>query len=115
MKKGFNHFNAVIEQTRQSAQSLVEKATIDIAANAANDAPRDTGALAESYTAEFPEPLHGVAGSNMEYAPHVEYGTIHTAAQPHLVPAADRVEDSMRQYGKKMGIEIEGAARSGRA
>lgn len=112
VKRGFNHLPAVIRTIDPAAHRLVEKVTIDIAAGAAATAPVDTGALAASYRADV-DGLHGEAGSNMEYAPFVEYGTIHTSAQPHLVPAADRVIDAVKVPARQMGIEIEKAARRG--
>ena len=112
MKRGFNHLPAVIAQVPRSAERLVEKITVDIAAGAGATAPIDTGALAESYTAESTG-LHGTAGTNMEYGPYVEYGTIHQSAQPHLVPSVERVAGAFNQHAEDFGDEIEGAARNG--
>jgi hypothetical protein len=112
MKRGFNHLPAVIAQLPRSAENIVEKVTTDIAAGAGATAPIDTGALAESYTAEV-EGLQGTAGTNMEYGPHVEYGTIHAPAQPHLVPSLERVAGAFNQHAEDFGDEIEGAARHG--
>lgn len=40
------------------------------------------------------------SGSNVEYAPHVEYGTKHMEAQPYLVPALqERKDDILRDFG----------------
>lgn len=110
--KGFNHLPAVIHSLDSSVREVVEKVTVDVAAGADARAPVDTGALAASYTPEMDGDT-GTAGSNMEYAPYVEYGTVHSGAQPHLVPAADAVDNNMRQYAKQLGDMIEGAARRG--
>lgn len=110
MKRGFNHLPAVIKQVPHSAERVVEKLVVDIAAGAGATAPIDTGALAESYTWET-EGLHGTAGTNMEYGPHVEYGTVHTSAQPHLVPSLERVAQAFDS--KEFNEDIEGAARNG--
>lgn len=111
-KRGFNHLPAVIRALPTGAEAVVQKAVIDIAAGAAAAAPIDTGALAQSYTFEV-EGDTGWAGSNMEYAPYVEYGTVRSAAQPHLLPAADRVERSARQMARQLGLKVEKAARDG--
>lgn len=49
--------------------------------------PVDTGRLRNSITHEV-DGGEVYIGSNVEYAPHVEYGTIKQKAQPFLVPAA---------------------------
>lgn len=56
-------------------------------------APVDTGRLKGSITTELN--LGGVnpsaeIGTNVEYAPHVEYGTYKMAAKPFLNPAYDK-------------------------
>lgn len=109
---GFNHIPAVIRAIDPSAARLVEKVVVDIAAGAGATAPIDTGALAASYRGEA-EGLKGQAGSNIEYAPYVEYGTVHNSAQPHLVPSAERVIDQIKGPARDMGISIEKAARNG--
>lgn len=48
----------------------------------------DTGALAGSYTAVPAGPATWVVGTNIEYAPFVEYGTRFMPAQSHLRRAA---------------------------
>jgi hypothetical protein len=106
VRRGFNHLPATIRAMQPSAENLVEKIVVDIAAGAGATAPIDTGALAASYTGET-EGLDGQAGTNMEYGPYVEYGTIFNAAQPHLVPAMDRVVDLIKGPARAMGIEIE--------
>lgn len=111
-KRGFNHLPAVIAAIPGGAEKLVERVTVDVSAGAAARAPIDTGALAQSYTPDV-EGTTGVAGSNMEYAPYVEYGTIHSGAQPHLVPAADEVEGRLGTYSDELRDEIERAARHG--
>lgn len=111
--RSFNHFGAVIRAMPDGAGDVVEKVTQDIAAGAAANAPIDTGALAASYKAEMVGPTEGVAGSNMEYSPYVEYGTLNNGPQPHLVPAADRVLDTLAAAGMAFGDRIERAARNG--
>jgi hypothetical protein len=110
--KSWNHIPAIVRTLPGAAERMVERMTVDIAAQAGATAPIDTGALAESYTAEV-EGKTGTAGTNMEYGPHVEYGTVNTPAQPHLVPAFDNVADAAPQYVEQFGDEIVEAAKRG--
>lgn len=58
--------------------------------------PVDTGALRQSYGV-LPETSQKVLiGSDMPYAPHVEYGTVNSAAQPHLTPAFMQSEETFK-------------------
>lgn len=54
--------------------------------------PVDTGRLRASITWRLEHDAQGllaVIGTNVEYAPHVEFGTIYMAAQPFLRPALE--------------------------
>lgn len=56
--------------------------------------PVDTGRLRSSITHDpdlrrDEQGLYGVVGTNVEYAPHVEFGTSRMRAQPFLRPALD--------------------------
>lgn len=110
--KSWNNIPNVIKKLPGAAEKMVERMTVDIAAGAGANAPIDTGALAESYTADV-DGLTGIAGTNMEYGPHVEYGTVNTGAQPHLTPEFDRVAGNAGQYAEQFGDELEEAARRG--
>lgn len=112
MKRGFNHLGAVQRSIPGATADIVEQIVIEIAGLAAATAPIDTGALAESYTWEVSaNGEEGVAGSNMEYAPYVEYGTVRTPAQPHLVPAAERAAGAISI--KEFRSKVERKAKSG--
>lgn len=53
-------------------------------------APVDTGRLRSSITHAVERDsrgLVGLVGTNVEYAPHVEFGTLRQPAQPYLRPA----------------------------
>jgi HK97 gp10 family phage protein len=56
-------------------------------------APVDRGNLRRSYHTEAratgPHDAEARTGTNVEYAPHVEFGTSKQRAQPHLRPAYD--------------------------
>lgn len=55
-------------------------------------APVDTGRLRSSISRELGRDGQGlvaVIGTNVHYAPHVEFGTVRMRAQPYLRPALD--------------------------
>lgn len=58
--------------------------------------PVDTGNLRNSITHVYDEDTAYI-GTNVEYAPYVEYGTSRTRAQPFLRPAAENHASEYRQ------------------
>ena len=50
--------------------------------------PVDTGNLRSSLNHTV-EPTEATVGTNVEYAPYVEFGTVRQAPQPYLRPALD--------------------------
>ena len=112
-KIGFNRLPDVAAAVPRAGNLIVEKIVQDIAAGAGATAPIDTGALAGSYFAEA-SGTSDIAGSNIEYAPYVEFGTVHSGAQPHLVPSADRVANALGSANIKIVANtIERAAKGG--
>jgi HK97 gp10 family phage protein len=67
--------------------------------------PVDTGRLRNSITHEV-DAKDVYIGSNVEYAPHVEYGTIHQKAQPFLRPAATEHTSTYKQIIQDAFSEI---------
>lgn len=68
----------------------VARRTIRVESAAIRGCPVDTGRLRSSITHEVDrdsEGLVGTVGTNVEYAPYVEFGTSHNQAQPFLRPA----------------------------
>ena len=60
--------------------------------------PVDTGRLRSSITSTLgkdEEGIYGICGTDVEYAPHVEFGTVHMSAQSFLRRAADDVARSL--------------------
>lgn len=64
--------------------------------------PVDTGRLRNSI-AHTADGKYAYIGSNVEYAPYVELGTIKQQAQPYLRPAA---QDHMPQYKAIIQAEL---------
>lgn len=59
--------------------------------------PVDTGRLRNSIThVARPDEKAVYIGTNVEYAPDVELGTVHHKAQPYLKPAASEHADTYR-------------------
>ena len=74
-----------LAQAVQEAGELVER-------EAKQNAPKRSGTLANSIKSEVNVEGNTVTasiGSDLDYAPHVEYGTRDTVAQPFLEPALD--------------------------
>lgn len=99
------------DEIKAMAEMAMQKAleTIGLLAEgyAIKKAPYDTGRLRASIT-------HGVSmeekcayiGTNVEYAPYVEYGTVKMKARPYLKPA---VMDHMDEYKAIMETELKNA------
>lgn len=69
----------------------VLKLCTQIEARAKQLCPVDTGRLRSSITSgllDGEDTITGVVGTDVEYAPYVELGTIRMEARPFLVPAA---------------------------
>jgi HK97 gp10 family phage protein len=119
-----------IEQFAQGLEDelskLVRKTAFAIEGDAKTRAPVDTGALRASiYTVtsdggssrvpqgveaagpvERPSsPTEAVVAVGVNYAPYVEYGTRHTAAQPFLMPAGVAKEGPFLDEAKRLIAE----------
>lgn len=90
-----------IPEIKDAARDAVERALEAVGLQAEGYAkmlcPVDTGNLRNSIThTTEPSDRSAYIGTNVEYAPYVEYGTSRTKAQPFLQPAAeDHVEEYM--------------------
>lgn len=73
-------------RAKAETRADVFKLAIVVQNEARRLAPVDTGRLRSSITVKR-TPDGAVVGSNVEYAPYVEYGTSRMAAQPYLRPA----------------------------
>lgn len=62
--------------------------------------PRKTGTLARSINHDV-DGNRAVVGSNIEYAPHVEYGTAKMGAKPFLRPALKAFKAQFSRIWKK--------------
>lgn len=81
--------NRAAPKLQPLAQAVVAKVAADVASQAAQSAPVDTGALRSSITADVAG-LSATVRPGVNYAHYVELGTSRMAAQPYLFPALDR-------------------------
>ena len=81
---------------KEAARLAVAASALRIQARAKGDAPVDTGRLRNSIATEQ-ENLTARVGTNVDYAPHVEFGTRRMHAQPYLFPAAEEERDNFRR------------------
>lgn len=89
-----------IEQTAREMVVASRAAITEVAVGVTNLAkqycPVDTGRLRSSISFEVDTRATATVGTNVEYAPYVEYGTSRMAAQPYLRPAVHEYEAKMR-------------------
>ena len=94
----------IIEAMQQATVRALEKCGLTAEGYAKKLAPVDTGNLRNSITHEVDDGESAVyIGTNVEYAPYQELGTIHMAANPFLKPA---VADHANEYRKIIEKEL---------
>lgn len=101
------------EQLMKSVDNEMPKilliAALDILGEAIDRCPTDTHRLVNSLNYEADD-RHAIVGTNVEYAPYVEFGTVKMTAQPYLRPAFDATKlKIMAKFGKGLkGAIVEG-------
>jgi HK97 gp10 family phage protein len=73
-----------------AVDKVLGKATLDAVAESKENAPVDTGAHKASIYWDHPGKASYRIIAPMDYAAYIELGTSKKAAQPHMIPAADR-------------------------
>lgn len=73
----------------KSLDKAVKNCVLAIQRDSKKDCPVDTGRLRGSIVTKTSH-LEGTVGSNLEYAPYIEYGTHKVAARPFLRPAYEK-------------------------
>lgn len=111
MKKDFNKISDVLKATEAALGKALTAAAVLVEGEAVLRCPVDTGNLRGSITHEVKADEARV-GTNVEYAPYMEYGTSKQRSQPYLRPALDenrqRIEKLM---GEIISESIKGATR----
>jgi len=87
--------NRLTDSGREKVRKALEKKALKVVREAKKEAPVDTGRLRSSITYEMVETGNlpkAVVGSPVNYAEHVEFGTIYQAPQPFLRPALSKLK-----------------------
>ena len=79
----------VIQSVENAKRGGLEAASLIVEADAKLRAPVDLGNLKGSITHKVTSDEEAKIGTNVDYAPYLEYGTHKMAAQPYLRPALD--------------------------
>lgn len=93
--KLMKRIEAIAKNTDNIAEEIVVNLGTIAHKVARNTVPVDTGALKQSLTLEVDKQgtsTVATIGSSLEYAPHVEFGTVYQTPQPYLNPALRTAE-----------------------
>lgn len=96
-----NSLGSYKEEVEKGLEKVVTYHARQIERNAKINCPVDTGRLRTSISIEFGT-LQAIIGTNVEYAPYVEYGTSKQSGKPFLRPAA--IEQSPMFYKEILEI-----------
>lgn len=101
-KNRIKEIDAKVEEAIETALIACAEQAIDYATDIV---PVDTGNLRNSITKEYDKSEHVVyIGTDVEYAPYVEFGTYKMEARPYLKPAvANRVEECKKFLQQYLG------------
>lgn len=95
-----------IQKAMEAAEEELQATALEIEAQAKVDAPVDTGILRASIATTGGGSEYEI-GTNVEYAPFVEFGTQYQSAQPFLFPAFEAAtEDLPERIKKAVAAEI---------
>lgn len=101
----------ITAELEQAAKAAVIDTALAIEGDAKRKAPVDTGRLRNSITHErSDDELSARVGTNVEYAPYQEFGTVRMNAQPFLHPAA---EGQRNQFKRRLRENLRRAVRRG--
>ena len=81
----------VISATEKKLRKILTLLAIQVQTDAKLLCPYDTGNLRKSIGYFVLSSKHAIVGTNLEYAPHVEYGTIYWEGKAFLRPALDKL------------------------
>lgn len=96
MAKLSSNLSKLAAKAPQAASQALLQTARDIAQMAKQLAPIDTGLLQRSYRVEPIDENTMQIGTDTEYAPYVEFGTVNQSAQPHLTPAFHQNEETFK-------------------
>ena len=102
--------DSVVSSVKNAKRGALSAAALIVEGAAVLVCPVDTGNLRSSITHEVVDDEEARVGTNVDYAPHLEYGTVKMAAQPYLRPSLD---SNKSQIEKMIGDVIGKAAEAG--
>jgi len=94
-------FAAIEKDADKIAKEVVEQVGSLVKTNARHYVPVDTGALKGSIDMVV-KGNEATVGTPLDYAASVEFGTIHQAAQPYLIPALNEADAKTQGIVKKV-------------
>ena len=101
-----NSLERRVEKAIKAAEKELQLTALEIERDAKLNAPVDTGMLRASITSTGGGSEYEI-GTNIEYAPFVEFGTRYMAAQPFLFPAfAKGVRDLQKNIKKAVASAL---------
>jgi len=93
----FNRFN---KKQKAKLRRIIATTSFEIQSDAKRSVPVDTGRLRNSLRIKFDNGgLTGTIGTNVFYAPFVEFGTKRQRSKPYLFPAFRKAE---RRYKRRV-------------
>ena len=95
-----NSLEKRVEKAIKAAEKELQLTALEIERDAKLNAPVDTGMLRASITSTGSGSEYEI-GTNLEYAPFVEFGTRDMAAQPFLFPAFEKGVRDLQKNIKK--------------
>lgn len=99
------NFEKKVKEIEKNADAIsrevVEQVGSIVKTNARHYVPVDTGALKASINMEVKNNVAEI-GSPLEYAPHVEYGTVSQKPYPYLTPAKNEAEAKAGSITRKV-------------
>lgn len=96
-------FEKIANEVPKAMEDIVSNAGAVALTEARNKVPVDTGALKGSLTLEVDldeDTPSAIVGTNLEYAPAVEYGTSRQRPQPYMGPAEEMAKKKMNEIAK---------------
>jgi HK97 gp10 family phage protein len=92
-----NNTDKVLEEITHLVSQAISEVADELVNEAQALAPVRTGALRESIHKEPIDELNVAVGSELVYAPFIEYGTSRMSAQSYLTPASISAREKLKQ------------------
>lgn len=89
-------FDRLIDEAPELMENIVTETALRVDREAKKRCPVDTGNLRASISMDV-KGIEAEVGTNVEYAPYIEYGTSRQKAQPFMTPARQKVENELNK------------------